>query len=820
MGPLKAGTGCSTHWTARGGSTGLPLGPRPTSHGTIPQAAASAASKAVPNGMSCMQAHVTANTGSLWIPRNRGASSSHVRHWASHTGSAEINSTSINSLSGQTLVPSVCRGNGRESGIIVGAPQGKGINNMGTVAGMTTRDQSCAGATTTRTRGGTVVMVATTSPQSEVVGSPQQRVIRSVVPMKPAEGACSSQQAWETRKPSSGSAGFPQAGGYPEGMQRSLCNVQRNSPICYDEMNANPHGSNRPGSVGGSVVCVRKQQGSIFCPGKQAGSASGSIICPSRSSPGVHHRVIRPCQVTSSFGSLVGQGGQLGQNRNKQLGSSSGTFVCPSRRPSNMVVPLVTTWVVSLPGKSQQQQQQQRQLTSTAAGGLAARRNLAPRHPELQLCGLPCELLQHCVNLLPTFADRCRVRAVCRVAHLSDWRLAPPLRPEEELSGIGLGDLGAKAVAKALTPGRGSALRELCLGGNGIADNGAQELAKALGSGSTLRRLSLRHNDIGDEGAQALAVALASNSELEELDMWGNKLTEKGKTSLLAAARCKVFLELDDPLYGQTNLSAGQAVVTGMMRAVLFDWLSEVHNSGSAPAALNGESDPQEMLFRTFSHVDAYLSRQAVHRSELQLIGVACTLAAAIVHGKEDVEDSAELASWLAFVTDGACTEQEVRERARDVHQALSFRLHQPTAYTFLRRYLRKTGWTEESFSLANYLIELSAIDPDFRIYRPQTIAAAAAVLSRQYLSQGISVQHVPGWKARLLRCARVDLKSELAPCAAAMARMHALEHGHRSKFVNVKYEWARLHMVAKIAPNSPPDAESFMTYLSEDRAA
>jgi len=97
---------------------------------------------------------------------------------------------------------------------------------------------------------------------------------------------------------------------------------------------------------------------------------------------------------------------------------------------------------------------------------------------------------------------------------------------------------------------------------------------------------------------------------------------------------------LDDPLYGQTNLSAGQAVVTGMMRAVLFDWLSEVHNSGSAPAALNGESDPQEMLFRTFSHVDAYLSRQAVHRSELQLTGVACTLAAAIVHGKEDAEDS------------------------------------------------------------------------------------------------------------------------------------------------------------------------------------
>jgi len=729
-------------------------------------------------------------------------------------------STSINSLAGQMLVPAVCRASGRESGILVSTPQGKAINNMGSVASMTTRDKSCAGATTTRTRGGTVVIVATTSPQSEVVAIPQQRMIRSIAP-------CSSQQAWETRKSSAGSVGFPQTGGYPDGMQRGLCNVQQNSPLGCDEMNANLHSTHRPGSVVGSVVCLRKQQGSIFCPSKQAGSASGSIMCPSRSSPGANHRVIRPCHVHKSSGSLVCQGGHLGQNRNKQLASSSGTIVCPGRHPSKMVVPSVTTWVVSLPGKSQQQrqwlqqpQQQQKQLTPAASGSLAARRTLAPRHPELQLCGLPGELLQDCVNLLPTFADRCRVRAVCRVAHLSDWRLAPPLRPEEELSGINLGDLGAKAVAKALTPGRGSALRELCLGSNGIADKGAKELAKALGSGSTLRRLSLRHNDIGDEGAQALAVALASNSELEELDMWGNNLTEKGKTALLAAARCKVFLELDDPLYGQTNLSAGQAVVTGMMRAVLFDWLSEVHNSGSAPAALNGESDPQEMLFRTFSHVDAYLSRQAVHRSELQLTGVACTLAAAIVHGKEDAEDSAELASWLAFVTDGACTEQEVTERARDVHQALGFRLHQPTAYTFLRRYLRKTGWTEESFSLANYLIELSAIDPDFRVYRPQTIAAAAAVLSRQYLSQGISVQHVPGWKARLLRCARVDLKSELAPCAAAMARMHALEHGHRSKFVNVKYEWARLHMVAKIAPNSPPDAESFVTYLSEDRAA
>ena len=171
--------------------------------------------------------------------------------------------------------------------------------------------------------------------------------------------------------------------------------------------------------------------------------------------------------------------------------------------------------------------------------------------------------------------------------------------------------------------------------------------------------------------------------------------------------------------------------------------------------------------------------------------------AAAYVHRKEDAEDSAEFASWLAFVTDGACTGQEVRERARDVHQALGFRLHQPTAYTFLRRYLRKTGWTEGSFSLANYLIELSAIDPDFRIYRPQTIAAAAA-LSRQPPKASQPSTCPVESKVVAMRSSG----PQVAPCAAAMDKMHALECGHRSKCVNVMYEWGRLHMVAKITPN------------------
>merc|ERR1719458_1964712 len=125
-----------------------------------------------------------------------------------------------------------------------------------------TREKSC-GASTTQTRGGTAVIVATASPQNEVSGVSQQRMVRSMAPTKPAQSARSSQPQ-QARNPAAGSMGYPQTG-----LQRA-CDVQPGSPLRGDEMSANPHCTNTPSSVGGSVTCLRKQQGSIFFPGKQA----------------------------------------------------------------------------------------------------------------------------------------------------------------------------------------------------------------------------------------------------------------------------------------------------------------------------------------------------------------------------------------------------------------------------------------------------------------------------------------------------------------------------------------------------------------------
>mmetsp|Transcript_56335 Transcript_56335/g.111952 ORF Transcript_56335/g.111952 Transcript_56335/m.111952 type:complete len:663 (-) Transcript_56335:218-2206(-) len=441
-----------------------------------------------------------------------------------------------------------------------------------------------------------------------------------------------------------------------------------------------------------------------------------------------------------------------------------------------------------------------------------------PAVSDMRLLDLPVELLQEIMDFLPTFGERVRMRMVAQIGKGLQWCSAPPLQASEEMSGLSLGNLGARAVAWAFAKPTNPSIGELSLGNNGIGNAGAMAIAAVLRSGPPIRRLSLRDNAIGDAGAESLASALAMNTVLEELDMWGNRLTSKGKAALVASARCKVFLEMDLP---RQRLSAWERLANGRMRAVLFDWISQVHTGGHAPVALDGDMDPQDLLFRTFSYIDAYYSAHSVWRSELQLTGVACTLAATgLQDGEEQGEEHAELSAWLAFVTEGACTADDVCEAALRVQKALGFKMHKPTAYTFLRRYLRKTGWTQESFSLANYLIELAVVDANFCKFRPQAIAAAATVLSRQYLAQGIGFQQIPCWKAKLLRAAQLDLRQELAPCAAAMSHLHAAEHGRTHRFVNKKYEWQRLHVVSKLQPNAPADAAYFVNYLEGDTVA
>ena len=103
---------------------------------------------------------------------------------------------------------------------------------------------------------------------------------------------------------------------------------------------------------------------------------------------------------------------------------------------------------------------------------------------------------------------------------------------------------GAKAIAEALRE-KNSALRQLWLSHNKIADEGAIALAGALKyeSKSILQNLSIQHNLIRDEGAEAIADALKSNNTLQILGLRNKYIRYTGAMAIANALKYNSTLQ-------------------------------------------------------------------------------------------------------------------------------------------------------------------------------------------------------------------------------------------------------------------------------------
>lgn len=71
---------------------------------------------------------------------------------------------------------------------------------------------------------------------------------------------------------------------------------------------------------------------------------------------------------------------------------------------------------------------------------------------------------------------------------------------------------------------------------------------------------------------------------------------------------------------GKSDYMKGQSEITENMRAILIDWLIEVHLKFKLRA---------ETLFVTVNLIDRYASVDNIAKAELQLVGVAAMLIAA-----------------------------------------------------------------------------------------------------------------------------------------------------------------------------------------------
>ncbi len=159
-----------------------------------------------------------------------------------------------------------------------------------------------------------------------------------------------------------------------------------------------------------------------------------------------------------------------------------------------------------------------------------------------------------------------------------------------------------------------------------------------------------------------------------------------------------------------------QTDINAKMRAILVDWLIEVH--------MKFRLVP-ETLYLCINIIDRYCMKVKVRRAKLQLVGVTALLIACKYEEiyPPEVRD-------CVYITDSAYQREEVLNMEQDIVHKLGFRITVPTAYSFLQRYLKLLKAPSMVRHAACYYTERTLQEHDMLCYPPSLVCAAAVVLA------------------------------------------------------------------------------------------
>lgn len=166
-----------------------------------------------------------------------------------------------------------------------------------------------------------------------------------------------------------------------------------------------------------------------------------------------------------------------------------------------------------------------------------------------------------------------------------------------------------------------------------------------------------------------------------------------------------------------------QSEIQWSMRAVLMDWLVQVH----ARFTLLPET-----LFLCVNYVDRFLSSKIVSLGKLQLVGATAIFVAAKYE-----EINCPSVSEIVFMVDGGYTTDEILKAERFMLSMLQFELGWPGPYSFLRRISKADEYDLETRTLAKYFLEVAIMDERLVGSPASYIAAGSHCLSRFLLHKG-----------------------------------------------------------------------------------
>ena len=162
-----------------------------------------------------------------------------------------------------------------------------------------------------------------------------------------------------------------------------------------------------------------------------------------------------------------------------------------------------------------------------------------------------------------------------------------------------------------------------------------------------------------------------------------------------------------------------QKDINEQMRAILIDWLIEVHYRFRLK---------NETLFQTVWIIDSYLSLQQIARAKLQLLGIASLL----ISCKSQEIYYPQLKEFID-ITDGAYIKNELIEMENLVLKILNFNIVSPTANDYYNIISKAFNFDKKQFYLGKYFLESSLIDYNMIKYSPSVIAVSCAYIVMKY---------------------------------------------------------------------------------------
>lgn len=219
-----------------------------------------------------------------------------------------------------------------------------------------------------------------------------------------------------------------------------------------------------------------------------------------------------------------------------------------------------------------------------------------------------------------------------------------------------------------------------------------------------------------------------------------------------------------------------QPHINEKMRAILIDWLIEVHQKFRCVP---------ETLFLTVNLIDRFLELETVERSKLQLLGVTALLVAS----KYEEIYPPELRD-LVYITDKAYSQQEILTMEETVLKALEFKVTIASTHCFLVRYLKAAHADRKLVWLACFILERTLQEYHMLKYLPSTVASSAIYLARKNL-------HRSPWSPTLVKYTQ-NTESSLRACLQEISQI--LSSKSNLTAVKKKYSSQKFGVVANMA--------------------